>query len=197
MSSKISALSSNSTLDFTETVPIVQGGVTKKMALSQLSGRLFAKAAGLWYPLAHSAVPVSHTGDTSIFTHATVTIPAGAMGPNGRVRITVQWGHTNSANNKTLAVYFGGTGGTSYQASVVTTSLTSRAQFEIANRNSQSSQIGNGNQNQATGWGIMTTQLTSSIDTSAAVDIVFRGTLANSSETITLDSYLVEILYQA
>ena len=59
--------------------------------------------------LGASAVAASHTGDTNPFTFATVTVPANAMGPNGRLRITFFWTTTASGNSKVLAVNFGGT----------------------------------------------------------------------------------------
>ena len=41
--------------------------------------------------LAQSAVAVSKTGDTNEATLASITIPAGAMGANGSLRLTTVW----------------------------------------------------------------------------------------------------------
>ena len=71
-----------------------------------------------------------------------ITLPAGAMGPNGVLRITTLWSYTNSANNKTLRVRLGGLSGTAFQANVVTASNIGVMQRTIQNRNSQASQIG-------------------------------------------------------
>lgn len=193
---KISAYDSNATLDFTEVVPIVQGGVTKKMALSQLTGRLFARAAGLWYPLAASAVAVSAGANTDENTLATIAIPAAAMGANGQLRITTVWTVTNSGNNKTLRVRLGGIAGTQFLSAAVTTVATVRNQLFLANRNSQSSQVGG--INSTTSFGTSSSVLTTAtVDTSAAVDLVITGQKASSGETLTLESYLVELLYAA
>lgn len=193
---KISALSSNSTLDFTEVVPIVQGSTTKKMALSELSGRLFAKSAGLWYPLAKSAVAVNCPADTSEDILATVTIPAGAMGANGQLRVWSQWSYTNSANNKFLKIRLGGIGGTAHFAVAVTTSAEFSDFRHIANRNSQSSQIGGPGGSSPFG-STSNPVSTSAIDTSASTTLVFTGQKVSSGETITLEAYGVDLLYGA
>ena len=150
------------------------------------------------YVLAASAVAVSHTGNTSETALATIAVPAGAMGSNGIVRVTTVWTCTNSANNKTGRVRFGGLGGTAYGQWTETTNISFRAQCEIANRNSASSQVGfalgTGSANEP-GWGATgSTNVTSSIDTSAGVDVVISALLANSGETVTLERYLVELI---
>jgi hypothetical protein len=147
--------------------------------------------------LARSAVAAAHTGDTSETTLATVTVPAGAMGANGRIRVTTLWSVTNSANNKTLRVRFGGAAGTAFTNATITTQATHRHQTEWSNRNSASSQAG-GPAAGTGGFGSATGALvTAAQNTANAVDIVISGQLANSGETVTLESYLVELLYGA
>jgi len=147
--------------------------------------------------LGASAVPVSTTGDTVENTLATVTIPAGAMGLNGIIRVTATWAYTNSANTKTLRARFSGAAGTVFMNLAPTTSASAREQRQFANSNSVSSQryqIAAGG-NATGGWGTGTGAiLTTSVDTSATTTIVFTGQNGLGSETITLDSYLVELL---
>jgi hypothetical protein len=142
--------------------------------------------------LASSAVAVSCPADTNDNVLATVTIPAGAMGPNGRLRITSLWTVTNSANTKGLRVKLGGAGGTDYSGVTLTASATLRTQIEICNRGAPNSQIGftasQGGFSVSTGANI-----TSAIDTSVAQTIVFGGQKQSAGETITLESYLVEL----
>ncbi len=146
--------------------------------------------------LAQSSVAVSHTGDTNETIKATVVIPAGAMGLNGRLRVTTLWSTTNSANNKTVRVRLGGIGGTSFLGAIATTTATFKSQIEIGNRNAANSQVAfASNSFTAGGWGSTTTAVTTgAIDTSAAQDLVFTATLASAGETITLESYLVELI---
>lgn len=140
--------------------------------------------------LAQSAVAVPHTGDTVETTLATITIPAGAMGANGRVIIHSMWSCTNpsGANTKTMRVKFGGT-------SIATTTSTAAVQqpmmTTVANRGSASSQVGT----PSTGFASSSSAIpTPAIDTTAAVDITFTGICANAADTVTLESYQV-ILY--
>ena len=143
-----------------------------------------------WIVIAKSGVAVPLTGTTSETTLATITIPAGAMGANGLIRVSSVWSYTNSANNKTLRCRFGGT---SVAASIFTTTTSAPLNCLIANRNSASSQV----VGLASGLfaATNTTLTTPAINTANAVDITLLGTLASGSETITLESYLVELSY--
>lgn len=146
---------------------------------------------GTWRVLASSAVAVSHTGSTTETTLATITVPAGAIGANGALRVTMVWSYTNSANTKTARLRLGGT---SFLVFNATTTSSVRIENQIHNVNSEASQ--KGWVNSGTAFGSSTgTIVTASIDTTTAQDITFRGALANAGETITLESYLIE-LYQ-
>lgn len=135
--------------------------------------------------LGQSAVAVSHTGNTTETTLATITIPAGAMGANGQVEIQTIFTYTNNANTKTIRHRFGGT---QYAGSAATTTGYTPLHSRIANRGATNSQYGNGNSGfvAATGAGV-----TSAVDTTAAVDITLTAQLGNAADTITLESYHV------
>lgn len=142
---------------------------------------------GTWRVLAQSSVAVSHTGNTAETTLASVVIPGGAIGPNGRVRITSLWSGTNSANAKTMRHKFGGV---NYFAQNMTSQNCWRHENEIGNRNVVNSQIGNGNN----AFGSMSVPPNSStVNTDSDVTILFTGQLASVAETVTLESYLVEL----
>jgi hypothetical protein len=143
---------------------------------------------------ASAATGMSHTGNTNETALATVTIPAGAMGLNGGLHIYTSWAYTNSGNGKTLRVRFGGVSGTSYLSSAPTTTASLSDMRRIRNRNSASSQVG-GSANVSNPLISQTTAIvTSSVDTSAAVDVVISGQLASAGETITLENYEVWLL---
>lgn len=147
----------------------------------------------VWQVLAQSSVGVSCAADTAENTLATIIVPAGRMGANGRIRITALWKMTNSANLKTMRHKFGGT---SFHSQGLTTQAAYRAQAELGNRNSQSSQVGG---ILATGgWSTSTSDpVTSTVDTTVDATILITGTKASAGETLTLESYLVELLYTA
>lgn len=144
--------------------------------------------------LAQSAVAVPLTGTASETALATIAIPAGTIGPNGSLRITTLWSHTNSANNKTWRIRLGGIGGTAFAAVVRSTTATDHDIRIIRNRGSASSQVA---LTAGTGVGFGTSgsaPVTGSVDTASAQDLVLSGQLANTGETITLEAYTVELL---
>lgn len=144
--------------------------------------------------LGQSSVAVSGAADTNENVLATVTVPAGSMGLNGRLRVTALLTLTNSANNKTVRVRLGGIGGSIFTSPVMTTSASTRFQIEIANRGAANSQVG-GQQLGTGGWGISGNVVaTAAIDTSADTTVVITGQKASAGETITLESYLVELI---
>lgn len=153
-----------------------------------------AKLNDRWQILAQSSVGVSCGADTSEDTLATVTVPAGAMGANGRLRVTTFWTVTNSGNNKTLRVRFGGVSGTIYMGTTVTTIATSQAQHHICNRNAANSQFGSASSGVGPGSSSGAI-VTSAVDTSAETTIVIAGQKASSGEVLTLEGYLVELYY--
>ena len=151
-------------------------------------GGVGLKAAGV---LAQSGVAAAVTGTLSETTLATIAIPAGAMGPNGQLRIWTVWSTTNSANNKILRSRIGGT---SVQSVTVTASASEQLYRSLHNRGATNSQVGFVNFT-ATPFGTNTSAVdTYALDMSVAQNLTLTGTLANVGETITLEAYAVEIL---
>lgn len=186
------------------TIRAVQSGVSKKIdmpaavvaGLSAADARNFAAQLGLWHVIGASGVAVPVTGTASETSLAAITIPAGAMGANGILRINALFSYTNSGNTKTLRFRFGnGLSGTAFATSAGTTVAAIRLETQIQNRNSASSQVAGiaG----ATIGGTSTANVTGTIDTTASQTLTISGQLANTGETITLESYIVELLYQA
>ena len=149
---------------------------------------------GGFHVLAASAVAVSHTGNTNETVLATIPIPAGAIGPNGVLRVTSQWSYTNSANNKTLKVRLGGISGSIFfDTQQTTTAAYVDMGRLIHNVNSAAAQKSRGAS--VTGAGSTgTAHITRTVDTTVALDLVLTGQVANTGETVTLESYVVEIL---
>jgi hypothetical protein len=144
--------------------------------------------------LAASAVAVSVTGTTSETVLATVTIPAGAMGLNGGVRIVTRWSMAASANNKTSRHRLGGIAG-SVIASVPSTTSTALLESSSRNRGSPSSQYHMAHGNRGTDLVMaVLSATTSAIDMTQAQDLVITGQLALGTETLTLDNYEVWLL---
>lgn len=145
-----------------------------------------------WRVIGRSAGAIAHTGTTSETTLASVQIPANELGANGILRIESLWEYTNSANNKTLKVQFGGT---NFQNVVPTTTNSFRAIVTVKNVNATNVQVGASSSMAIDGGmgteGAATTA--GAVDTTANQNVDFKATLANSGETITLKSWFVEI----
>lgn len=136
--------------------------------------------------LAQSAAPIAHTGTTSSTVKVSIPVPTDAMGANGRLRITVALSFSNNANNKILGVWLGGGSlATATRANIAT----DRLQFEIANRGARNSQVVTSN------FGGTSFAFTvGSIDTRQSQNLELRCQLANAGDTMTIESYLVEVL---
>lgn len=132
----------------------------------------------------------SMTGTTSETTLATISVKAGLLGTNGKVKVTPLFTMTNNANSKIFRV--------KYDTDVCYTTTISNSIQEapfvlIRNANNVAIQktasvlpAGLGN----TGSNFSTT----TVNTDSTFEIVITGKLANSGDTITLEDVLVEII---
>ena len=149
--------------------------------------------------LAASSVAVNLTGSASETVMATISIPGGVIGPNGQLRIRTIWTATNNANNKTRRVRFGaaaaGTGGTLMMGIASASVVSMQHLTQFGNRGVANSQVG-----AATGAGTggftesTSACATASIDTGSACEIAITGQLASAGDTLTLESYSVELI---
>jgi hypothetical protein len=142
--------------------------------------------------LGASGTAVSGAADTNENTLATITIPAGAMGTNGILRITSNWVVTSSANNKTLRVRFSGAAGTVLGSFVATTQPRLKNDALIINTAAATQATS------STWWAsagnAVDVATAPTVDTSAATTIVITGQKATAGETLTLSNYLVELI---
>ncbi len=132
----------------------------------------------------------SGTAETQL---ASITIPAGVMGANGALRITTLWSYTNSVNNKSLRVRLGGASGSIMWSSVPTTTAMLQSAVIVFNSNSASVQkaINQGVSPYTSGAGSL---LSAAVNTASSTTIYISGQTASSGETITLESYTVELI---
>ena len=130
------------------------------------------------------------SGSTSAVTLATITIPAGLMGANGKLKIYPLWATTNNANIKTLRAVFGGS---------VCTTMTSQSVPNnsglviIRNTNSESAQ--KCSSGLVAGIGASFGSIASiTIVTTAATTITITGQLAVGTDPLTLEDLFVEVV---
>lgn len=154
-----------------------------------------AAALGTWRVLAQSSVAVSAAADTNENTLATVTVPANSMGANGRLRITALWSATNNANSKTCRIKFGGT---NFMVASIGSNATAFVEIFIGNRNATNSQVGTQDSDAVVYRTSTDTPTTAAVDTTADVTLLITGQKNTvAGDTITLESYLVELFYAA
>lgn len=147
-----------------------------------------------WRVLAKGNVAIPLTGTTSETDYVLVTVPGGAMGPNGQIRITtLTSAGANNANAKNVRYRFGGS---AFQNFSLASTLSNEGQRTISNRNSVSSQVA-ASASGSTFGNSGAAVATAAIDTSASFDIRLTGLLANAGDTLTMERYLIEILYGA
>lgn len=139
--------------------------------------------------LAQSAVLVTAAADTTLQTLATITVPANALGVNGRLRLTALWTFAG-AGNRTVRVVFGGT---QVFARVDANSAATRIQVDIANRGAANSQLAHSFGMVSTGAALGPGAVGAAVDTTAAQDITITGQKATAGDTLILQGYSVEV----
>ena len=82
-----------------------------------------------------------------------------------------------------------------FHSILVTTTATYRGEVEIQNRNATNSQVGANASLGSGGWSTTTAAIaTSAIDTTAASEIEISAEVSAGGESMTLESYSVEVL---
>ena len=136
------------------------------------------------------SAPVSLTGSTSVVTLATITIPAGLLGANGKLKIYPLWATTNNANVKTLRVVFGG----SALTTMTSQSVPNNSGLVII-RNINSESVQKCSSGLVAGIGSSSGSIASpTVDTTAATTLVISGQLAVGTDTMTLEDLFVEVV---
>lgn len=165
------------------------------------AGNLYATfssttACQLWTDAAATTKPVTvagaYTGATGSVTLDTYTIPAGAMGANGKVEIFTMWNCNNDATAKTAGVTFGG-------STICTLTITSLAacvdQRTILNRAHTGRQVVN--PAGATSYGTTTVHPQKfAIDTTAAVTVTIVCNKAGADDYIGLHATFIDLFPQ-
>jgi len=136
------------------------------------------------------SAPVPLTGSTSATTLATIPIPAGLIGANGKLKIYPLWSTTNNANIKTLRVILGGSTCTTMTSQSVPNNS---GLVIIRNTNSESAQ--KTSSGLVAGIGASSGSIASiTIDTTAAKTITVTGQLAVGTDTLTLEDLFIEVV---
>lgn len=144
------------------------------------------------YALGQTGNGPSAPANTSENLLVSIPIPPNSLGKNGTIKISAYWTVTSNANNKTCNIRLGGLAGTLISQVVLTTDSGASFETRISGVNATNSQachsyiLKNGGT-----FSVYDTY--SSIDTTAVSSIDFTAQKASSGDTISLQSYLVEI----
>ena len=139
------------------------------------------------------SAPFTLTGTTSAVTlaTATITIPAGLLGANGKLKIYPLWSTTNNANQKTLRVVLNGA---TTCSTMVSQSVSNNSGLVII-RNTNSESVQKCSSGLVAGIGSSGGSIASlTVDTSAATTITLTGQLAFGSDTLTLEDLFIEVV---
>jgi len=136
------------------------------------------------------SAPVVLTGTTSATTLATITIPAGLIGANGKLKIYPLWATTNNANAKTLRLNIGGA-----LCSTITSQSVPNNSGLLIIRNINSESVQKCSSGLVAGIGASFGSIASTtVDTTAATTITLTGQLAVGTDTMTLEDLFVEVV---
>lgn len=146
---------------------------------------------GLSYVLASSGVAVPLTGTTVETVLASVLIPGGLLGPNGCFRLVSLWSVTNSVNNKTCRHKFGAITCATHISTTVSQIRMSNFGMNRGNEASQVFPAGSASFSDTTTAAVVAT---SAVDTTVDQTVYLSGALSLSTEMITLEAWMLEVM---
>lgn len=132
--------------------------------------------------------PGAFTGVTTAVTGPSVTVPANALGPNGVLRASHAWSFPGNANNKTVAIAFGGT---TIVSTTQTANLSLSGLLTLANRGVANAQVG-GNSVTIGATGISVPNF--AINTAVSQPLAMVGTMVVATDFIIMESLLIEVI---
>jgi len=130
------------------------------------------------------------TGTTAEVTLTTISIPAGLMGANGKIKFYPIWTTTNNANAKTLRVKHGGV--TRYAGDSIG-AIHNTGLLILQNFNSESVQKMSSGMVAGLG-GTIRWMTQGTTDTTVSTTIEISGQLAVGTDTMTLESLFLELV---
>lgn len=131
------------------------------------------------------------TAETTLFTY---NLPANLLGLSGHLKMRMKLSHTSNVNGKTMRVRVNGTAALGMGPAANT--ATSEMWFEMQNRGATNSQLasngtmnpGSGSGSSANAWTLLTQ------DSTAMLPITFTTALAVSTDTVTVEAMMLELV---
>jgi hypothetical protein len=151
-------------------------------------------APGIPRCVAATGARIVLTGETTERELASFTVPGGAMGPRGFLRMTLQTGQTNDASNKSLWVRVNGQNIVASTAAFTSSGGTGRPLF-WKNTGSVSAQVIQG---AAAENGLAETSNAptyTTVNTASNFTVSIHGLLADSSDELSIEAFVIEAVY--
>lgn len=139
--------------------------------------------------LAKSGTAVTAPEDTNTNTLATVAVPAGAMGANGRLRIIAIFNAASGTTNRTLTINLGST---ALMTKVMSNEVNFLFELDVFNANDDAVQYGLPRIANTSGCVILT-PTAGTEDTSGALNLTIKCAKATGSDPLILKAYSVEL----
>jgi len=134
------------------------------------------------------------TGVTGETQGPILTLPAGAMGPNGTLRIFRSEATTNSAGTKAVTTKLGST---SVRAFVLSTSVTYDDLFLVQNRGVQNVQVVSVSNTGTSFTASAGAEQTPTVDTSAGSTVGFFFNKNTATDNQVINAYVAEVIFGA
>lgn len=145
--------------------------------------------------LASGVASAALTGATTETQMGVITVPGGALGPNGFVRVTALWSAgANNANAKNCRIRAPGSGGTPFRNVDLANNTHVREMVIIQNAGSETTQKSRPAASNEFGTGTGTI-ISTTINTAADWNINLTGQLANAADSLTLEGWIAEVFY--
>jgi hypothetical protein len=138
----------------------------------------------------------AYTGDITERAGITLTVPAGAMGPNGELIISALFAGTNNANAKTARVRWDGAAGTTWTSINMASNLGLDTRTEIANNGNAAVQTGT---SMRISSGSSATQATNyaTVNSAVATTVVLSPSKGTATDNIVTEKVSVAVRYGA
>lgn len=141
------------------------------------------------YVLSRSAVTTTVNAGGSSAVLFSATIPANALGENGRIEVKADVSSSGTVGARVLTLTLDDGGGATTIGAGTMSAVGTRLEASITNRNARNSQ--RGSINNVVNMSITTGTSTASEDMS--LDCTLRLLITNPSDNVTIESYSVEV----
>jgi hypothetical protein len=129
-------------------------------------------------------------------TVATITVPAGAMGPNGVLKVSAHADHNTAVGNKITRVRLSGGAGTAFWSLTTTTTPLARGNMEVRNLGGAALQAG-GSFFTYSGGAQGMTEVYAAVNTAVATTLVFTLEKATATNHVLWLGATVSVVYGA